>query len=216
VITVTSQILDQARVAQFNLPIHTFLGPGEKTIQQAAALQTYTVDPQGDINFPVVGKIRVAGLTRSQVKDIILQKVSKYLPDPIINLQIIQFRVTVLGEVRRPGAVEASSGRLSILDAIGAAEDLTIYGNRQNIKLIRDNNGVKSYHTFDLTSSDIFNSPYYYLQQNDVIIVEPNNTRKKESKFGMADNYRLSLFSITLSALSIIVTSTVSIIALSR
>ena len=212
-ISVAAPVLDQAQVAEFNLPANTFLAPGEKTVMQSSVLQTYWVDPQGDINFPVIGKIRLAGLTRSQAVDLIAQKVSEYLPNPIINLQIIAYKVTVLGEVFKPGPIDVPDGRVSILDALGAAGDLTIYGNRRNVLLIRDN---RSIHKFDLTSSDIFDSPYFYLQQNDVIYVEPNDSRKIESKIGLADNYRLSIFSISLSALSIIASTVIAIISLSR
>jgi len=210
-ISVAAPVLDQMQVAQFNLPANTFLSPGETTTIQTSVMQTYTVDPQGNINFPVIGKIRLAGLTRSQAIDLISQKVSGYLlTDPIVNLQIISFKVTVLGEVFKPGQVEVRDGRVSILDALGAVGDLTIYGNRKNVKLIRDNNGIKSYHTFDLTSSDIIHSPYYYLQQNDVVIVDPNNARKKESRAGQADYYRLSIVSTLLGA----VTASVAVVGL--
>ena len=212
-ISVASPVLDQTQVAQFNLPANTVLVPGETFIMQSPVLQTYTVDPQGDIHFPVLGKIRLAGLTRSQAVDLIAQKVSDYLPNPIINLQIISYKITVLGEVFKPGPVEVPDGRVSIFDALGAAGDLTIYGDRRNVLLIRDNKGI---HKFDLTSVDIFNSPYYYLQQNDVIYVEPNDTRKTESKFGIADNYRLSIITISLSTLSVITSTVIAIVSLSR
>ena len=212
-ISVASPILDQMQVAQFNLPANTVLTPGETSIMQSPVLQTYTVNPQGEIHFPILGKIQLAGLTRSQAVDLIAQKVSAYLPNPIINLQIISYKVTVLGEVFKPGTVEVPDGRVSIFDALGAVGDLTIHGDRRNVLLIRDN---KSIYKFDLTSTDIFNSPYYYLQQNDVIYVEPDDVRKMESQFGVGDNYRLSIVSMSLSTLSVIASTIIAIVSLSR
>ena len=216
-ILVTSPVLDQTQVAQFNLPANTFLATGETSISQSQAIQTYLVDPQGNINFPVIGKIRLAGLTRLQAAELISRKVSDYLPDPpIVNLQITSFRINVLGEVNRPGWVGTRDARMSIFEALGAAGDLTIYGDRRNVLLIRENNGVRNFHKFDLTSSDIFNSPYYYLRQNDMLYVMPNNIRISDSRFGMAQNYRLSVISLSIGTLSFISTVILSIITLSR
>jgi polysaccharide export outer membrane protein len=204
-ITVSAPIVDQQSVAQFNLPMTTFLTPGETTIAQSSSIQTYMVGKDGAINFPVIGKIRLLGLTKAQAMDYIGQLVSDYIESPVINLQIISFKVTVLGEVLKPGPVDVRDERVSILDAIGAAGDLTIYGDRQNVLLIRDNNGAIEHVKFDMTKSDLFTSPYYYLQQNDIVIVEPNASRKKESKFGSADTYQNSLLSLGFTAVSVIV-----------
>jgi polysaccharide export outer membrane protein len=204
-ITVSSPVLDQTQVAQFNLPINTFLTPGTTQISQSMAVQTYIVDKEGDIHFPVVGKIRLGGLKRSEAIALIAQKVSEHLPDPIINLQIISFKITVLGEVIKPGPILISDERVSIFDALGAAGDMTIHGDRKNVLLVRDNNGSQELHKLDLTQADILTSPYYYLQQNDVVYVEPNATRKKESKFGVGENYTLSILSISFTAISVLV-----------
>jgi polysaccharide export outer membrane protein len=204
-ISVSSPVLDQTQVAQFNLPLNTHLAPGETTVAQSAVVQTYIVDKDGYIHFPVLGKLKLAGLTRSQAVELIAEKVSDYLPTPIINLQIISFKVTVLGEVFKPGPVEVKDERITIFDALGAVGDLTIYGDRRNVILARENNGVKELHKLDLTKAEIFNSPYYYLQQNDVVYVEPNNTKKKESHFGAGENYTLSILSISFTAISVLV-----------
>jgi polysaccharide export outer membrane protein len=215
-ISVSAPVLDQAQVAQFNLPVNVYLSPGELTTTQSMALQTYAVDMEGCINFPVVGKIRLAGLTRMQAVDLVAQKVSAYLPDPVINFQMLSYKVTVIGEVTKPGQVNVNDGRISIFEALGAAGDLTIHGDRRNVMLIRETAGGKEYYRFDLTASAIFDSPYYYLQQNDVLYVSPNNTRKLESRLGLVDNYRLSVISTTLGALSILTSTIVTIISLSK
>jgi polysaccharide export outer membrane protein len=203
-ITISAPVLDQQSVAQFNLPMITFLTPGETTISQPNSVQTYTVRKDGAIAFPVLGKIYLTGLTKSQAIEHISRLISDYVANPIVNLQILSFRVTVLGEVARPGPISVRNERISVVDALGAAGDLTIYGERQNILLIRDNNGTIEYAKFDLTKADLFASPYYYLQQDDVLVVSSNKTRKQDSKYGAADSYRNSLVYIFFSAISIV------------
>ena len=219
-ITVTAPVLDQESVAQFNLPLTAYLTLGEKgttDIQQSPAIQTYIVDKDGTINFPVIGRISLAGLTLSQATDHISKAVSNYVKEPVINLKIMSFKVTVLGEVLKPGPIPVNQEKISILDAIGAAGDMTIFGDRKNVLLIRENNdGTQSFIRFDLTSSDLFSSPYYYLQQNDKVIVEPNRTRQLDSRFGAADGYRLSVISMIIGVLSIITSTTITIVSLRK
>lgn len=219
-ITVSAPVLDQEAVAQFNLPMTAYLTQGERganSVQQSSVIQTYIVDRDGTVNYPVIGRIALSGLTVSQAIESIRQSVSNYVKDPVINLRIMSFKVTVLGEVTKPGSIAVNQEKISILDAIGAAGDLTIFGDRTNVLLIRENNdGSIENIRFDLTSSDLFSSPYYYLQQNDKIIVEPNRTRQLDSKFGTADGYRLSVFSMVFSAISIIASTTIAIISLRK
>ena len=219
-ITVTAPVLNQATVAQFNLPMTSYLSMGETgdaNIQQSPTAQTFTVDFDGSINYPVVGKIALAGLTKSQAIENIKNLVSNHTDNPIITLKIMSFNVSVLGEVLKPGTIPVKQEKMSILDAISAAGDLTIHANRQNILLIRENDsGIPDIHRFDLTKSDIFSSPYYYLQQNDKIVVEPNKTRQLESKYGVADGYKFSMYSMVFSAISIITSSTIAIISFLR
>ena len=126
------------------------------------------------------------------------EKISAYVKSPIVTIQIRNFKVSVLGEVNKPGTVNVPNERLSVLDALGMAGDLTIYGNRTNVLLIRDNNGKKEYHRFDLTSAETLTSPFYYLRQNDVLYVEPNKARKGNGQFNV------SLASTIISALSVL------------
>lgn len=219
-ITVTAPVFNQAMVAQFNLPLTSFLTTsvaGENSVQQSASIQTYIVDHDGTINFPVIGRIPLAGLKKSQAIEKIKNLVSAHVDNPVITLKIMSFSVTVLGEVLKPGTIPIKQEKMSVLDAIGAAGDLTIYGNRENILLIRENdNGVPEFHKIDLTKSDLFTSPYYYLQQNDKIIVEPNLTRQLDSKYGVADGYKLSIYSMIFSAISIVASTTVAIISIGK
>ena len=215
-ITVTAPVLNQVQVAQFNLPMMSYLTYGEEVgVAQSIFAPTYTVDYDGAIKFPVVGRIAIAGLTKSQAIEKIKGLVSPYIDEePVVNIKIMSFTVTVLGEVSKPGPIPVTQEKISILEAIGAAGDLTLYGNRENVLLIRENdNGPDEYIRFDLTKSDIFTSPYYYLQQNDKIIVEPNRTRQLDSKYGVADGYKFSILSMVFSAVSIVASTAVAIIS---
>ena len=217
-ITVSSPTLNQEQVAQFNLPTTSYLAPGENVAMQSTTLQTYIVDKNGEVNYPVIGKVKVGGHTLSEAVDVVTARVAEYLNDPIININILSFKVSVLGEVRNPGPVVVTNSRMSILDAVGAAGDLTIFGNRKNVRLIRDNNGQLEYAYLDLTnySKELFSSPYFYLQQNDVIIVDPNDTRKKDSRYGQSDSYKLSLFGSVVGAISVVASTIIAIISISK
>lgn len=137
----------------------------------------YLVDEKGTIDFPVIGTISVAGFTIAQVKIFLKEKLSIYLKDPIINIQLLNFKVTVLGDVGSPGIKTFNSNRVTLLDAIGASSDLTLFGKRKNILLIRDFQGVKTFNRIDITKADFVNSPYYYLDQNDVIYIESRKAK---------------------------------------
>ena len=215
-ITVSSPTLNQEEVAQFNLPTTSYLAPGESATVQSTTLQTYIVDKNGEVNYPVIGKVKIGGHTLLEAIDVVAAKVSEYLEDPIINISILSFKVSVLGDVNEPGPVAVNNSRISILEAIAAAGDLTIYGNRKNVKLIRDNDGQREYAVLDLTlGEELFSSPYFYLQQNDVIYIESNDTRKKESRYGQADSYKLSLFGSALGVLSVIASTIIAITSIS-
>lgn len=206
-ITVSSPQIDQAEVAQFNLPMNTFLAPGETIIAQSAAVQTYTVDKYGNINFPTVGKLNLSGKTKSEAVDYIAEKISAYVEEPIVNLQIISYKVTVIGQVLTPGTIKVTDERMTIFEALGAAGDMTIHGNRKNVKVVRENNGKKEEAILDLTKSNILSSPYYYLQQNDIVYVEPNKAKKKESLVGTADTSQIQALSIVFTAITAVATT---------
>lgn len=216
-ITVSASTLNQEKVAQFNLPAVSYMPSTETRTQSNPSLQTYIVDTNGKINFPVIGEITLAGLTRSQAIEHLKKLISNYIDDPIINLRFTSFSIIIFGEVRSPGALYFNSDKISILDAIGVAGDLTMYGNRKNILLIRENSdGTFERTRFDLTSSDLFSSPYYYLKQNDKIFVEPNKTRQSDSKYGAADGFKMSVISMAFSAISVITSTTLAIISLRK
>ena len=146
-------------------------------------MQTYLIDINGNIEFPVLGSIKLEGLSRVQATEMLKGKLSEYLRDPIVNIRLINFTVTILGEVNAPGTFTVQNERISLNDAIGLAGDLTIYGKRNNVLLIREIDGQKRYAKFDLTSVNVLNSPNFYLTQNDVIYIEPNKAKVRSSSY---------------------------------
>ena len=141
----------------------------------------YLVDPKGNINLPLVGEVHVAGLTKTEAIQLLQKEISKFVTDPIVNIRILNYKISIFGEVARPGIYTVTDERISIPQAIALAGDLTIYGERHNVQLIRLENGERKFYYFDLTSPDIFSSPNYYLLQNDVLYVTPNGTKVRSS-----------------------------------
>jgi polysaccharide export outer membrane protein len=143
------------------------------------ALGGYLVNDQGNIMFPVLGSLKAEGLTKTALQDTISHILSdrRLLLDPIVSVRNLSFRVTVLGEVLRPGVVNVPSEKISLLEALGSAGDLTIYANRKNVLLIREENNQRTFKVMNLNSDEIFSSPYFYLKPNDVVYVEPNRTK---------------------------------------
>jgi polysaccharide export outer membrane protein len=146
-------------------------------------VQTYLIDINGNIEFPVLGTLKMQDLSRVEATEMLKVKLTEYIVDPIVNIRLVNFTVTVLGEVNKPGTFTIQNERLSLNDALGLAGDLTIYGKRNNVLLIREVDGQKRYAKFDLNSVNVVNSPNYYLTQNDVIYIEPNNARVRQSSY---------------------------------
>jgi len=160
----------------------------------------FLVDKNGEIDLSVVGKVKVTGLTTFQARELIKQKAEIVYTSPNVQVRFANFKVTILGEVARPASYVIPNEKVSVLDALGLAGDLTIFGRRENVTLIRDNNGKKEFARLDLNSKEIFNSPYYYLRQNDVLYIEPN-----KGKAASLNQARTQTFAIIGSALSVLV-----------
>lgn len=141
----------------------------------------YLVDQDGNIDMPVIGKLKVAGLNRNEVTDQLKEKLKGYLNSPIVNIRILNFKVTVLGDVKSPGTFTIPNERVTLLEALGIAGDLNITAKRKNVLVIRDTDGKKTEVRVDLTSKELFSSPVYYLNQNDLIYVEPNRAKMNSS-----------------------------------
>lgn len=155
--------------------------------------------------MPVIGKLHVAGMTVEELRDKLTEIAHREAAsDALVQVELINFTVVVAGEVNSPRIVYISKNRYSILEAIGAAGDLTPYGERSRVLLIREEDGKKIYKRLDLNSSDILNSPYFYLRQNDYIYVEPNNIREENAKYNQNNSYKLTVISTIVSAASVI------------
>lgn len=201
-ITVTSRVPSAS--AMYNVPL---ANPATRDVianMSQPQQQTYIVDTNGDIDFPVLGRLHVAGMTTQELKDDLVKRISVNVAEPIVRVQLVNFRINVLGDVRNPGAIAVKKERYSILDALADVGDLTQYGERNNVLLIREEDGKKIYQRFDLNSSDILKSPYFYLKQNDVIYVEPNEIRKENAKYNQYSSYKISVISTIVSASSVI------------
>jgi polysaccharide biosynthesis/export protein len=193
---------DPAAVAPFNQMTTINTTANQQTISPYHP--TYTVNDSGEVNMPIIGDVKLAGLTRSEAVTLLKNKLSKYIVNPGVNVNFANFRVTVLGEVARPGSFIVPSERLTLLDALGLAGDLTIKGKRENIIIIRESNNQKEQFVVDLTSQAVLNSPAYYLAQNDVIYVEPNSAQVAASKFTPNYSLWISLAGVVISVLSVL------------
>lgn len=179
------------------------------SMQSRPALQNYLVDNDGYINFPVFGRILVKDMTKKDLEAYLLKRLEPAFSAelPIVTIRIVNYSVNVLGEVNSPGKVLSPNESLSIFDALALANDMTIYGMRNNVKVMReDSDGTKSFYTLNLNDKNIIYSPGYFLEQNDVVYVEPNNARANSSKYGAAESFRLSSISVLLTLVSMAVT----------
>lgn len=181
-LTIDVSALDPEAARPFNLPAVTY-NSNLLYAQGNLKMQTYLINANGEIEFPVLGTLKLAGLSRSQATVFLKEKLSEYIKDPIVNIRLANFTVTILGEVKTPGTFNIQDERISVLEAIGLAGDLTIYGKRNNVFIIREVDGQKRFAKLDLTSISMVNSPSYYLEQNDIIYVEPNEAKIRSSKF---------------------------------
>ena len=208
-LTITVSTLDPNAARPFNLIVsNTFAANNSLTTGQGS-LQTYLVDNSGNINFPVIGKVAVQGLTKEEIQDLLAEKIKPYLSateNPIVTVKMASYRVTVLGEVARPGVIPVTTEKMSILEALAQAGDLTIYGRRDNVILLReDATGQKHHVRLNLNDANLINSPYYYLQQNDQIYVEPNKVKAKTSEISQSTTIWFTLTGTLVSLASLIV-----------
>ena len=207
-LTITVSTTNDEAATPFNLTVPTPYTVNSRSTYSQAMLQTYLVDNAGNINFPILGSIHVGGLTKSQAEKMIQDQIKPFMAEaenPIVTVRMPGYQISVIGEVARPGTFTVSREKISILEALAQAGDLTIYGQRKNVQLIReDSTGQKSIHIFDLTDANIINSPYFYLQQNDVIYVTPNKVKAQNSSVGSMTTLWFSATSILSSLTSLL------------
>jgi len=204
IITVSAPDMDAAR--PYNLMIETrpIRGVSDINLSSNSQQQTYLVDPDGNIELPILGRQHVAGMTRAELVDHLRSLIIKDVRDPIINIRIVNFKVTVLGEVNRPGSYTIDGERVTLPEALGLAGDMTIYGKRKDVIVLRETNGKKEHRMIDLTSIESLNSDFYYLKQNDVVYVSPNNALVQSSKFNRNASVYTSVASLLISVLVLI------------
>lgn len=207
ILTITVSTINKEAAAPFNL---TVLSSGSNNmLSTQPVLQTYLVDNEGTIEFPVIGTIYVSGLTKKECEAMILEKIRPYLAEsekPIVTVRMSSYSISVLGEVARPGSFQVSREKINVFEALAQAGDMTIYGVRDRVRIIReDATGNKEIHLLDLTDANIINSPYYYLKQNDIVYVEPSNVKKQNARVGSMTTLWVSSTSILVSVASLIV-----------
>jgi polysaccharide biosynthesis/export protein len=151
---------------------------GNNTVIADKINEGYLVDKDGFINFPVIGKVQLAGLTKEQAMDKMTSAIKEHVKNPIVNIRFLNFKVTVIGEVAKPATFTVPTEKINVLEALGLAGDMTAYGRRENVLIIREKDGVRSTSRINLNNKDVLNSQYFYLQQNDIVYVEPDNKVK--------------------------------------
>ncbi|WP_299435555.1 polysaccharide biosynthesis/export family protein [uncultured Maribacter sp.] len=177
-LSITVSSINPQAAEMFNLS-NNFSTQSSTTAGNTTRVSGYLVDQDGAIRFPVLGKIEAAGKTKKELREEITSILvdRKLLIEPIVDIRYLNYKISILGEVKNPSVINIPNEKISLLEALGLAGDITIYGRRDNISLIREQNGIKRVIKIDLTTNEIFNSPYYYLKSNDIIYVEPNSAK---------------------------------------
>ena len=194
----------------FNLTVASNAGIAVSTssyVTTQAVLQPYLVDNEGNINFPVLGELKLGGLTKREAEQLIIDKLKPYMKEtPIVTVRMVNYKISVIGEVTRPGTFTISNEKVNLLEALAMAGDMTVYGLRDNVKLIReDANGKQQIVTLDLNKAETILSPYYWLQQNDIVYVTPNKAKARNSDVGNSTSLWFSATSILVSIVSLLV-----------
>ena len=204
---------EQAVAYDFNLPIQpsaTSENSGEDIFSSGVGRQTYQVNKKGEIDFPFLGSIKVSGYTKDELEVYFKESLRKFLKvDPIVTIRLLNFRISILGEVRKPGQYSVSKDHLNILEALTLAGDMSLYGKRDNVRLMRlMPDGDLKIVQLDISSADIVSSPYFYLHQDDMLYVQPNKTLARSSDIGSQTNILFNVASILISLASLIVVIT--------
>ena len=194
----------------FNLTVASNAGIAVSTssyVTTQPVLQPYLVDNEGNINFPVLGELKLGGLTKREAEQLIIDKLKPYMKEtPIVTVRMVNYKISVIGEVTRPGTFTIANEKVNLLEALAMAGDMTVYGLRDNVKLIReDANGKQQIVTLDLNKAETILSPYYWLQQNDIVYVTPNKAKARNSDVGNSTSLWFSATSILVSIVSLLV-----------
>ena len=203
-LNITITALDIEAVRPFNLAAVTYATSSNSAIG-VAQQQSYLVDTNGEIDFPVLGKLKIGGLTRDETINLLKDKLSPdYIKEPNVNIRIANYKISVMGDVQRPGSYNIPNERITILDALALAGDLNISGQRNNILIIREEGNKKVQYQVDLRSNNVLTSPVYYLQQNDVVYVEPNYAKIQSASANSNTSLVISISSVLIAILTIL------------
>ena len=208
-LTINVNAINPEAAIPFNLPLAPVATNGVGGIYNTVGTQTYLVDIEGNINFPVLGKVHISGYTRIELEKMLKDKIHpQYITEePIVTVRFVNYTVSVLGEVLRPGQYQFPSEKVSLLDALAMAGDLTIYGRRANVLLKRENaDGSNFFVRLNLQDKNLALSPYFYMQQNDVIYVEPNRARGNSSSIGSTESMSISIVGTLISVSTLLIT----------
>ncbi|PKR79948.1 sugar transporter [Brumimicrobium salinarum] len=198
---------DQESALPFNFPIMTNTYSSNQGYTQGTPAKTgYLIDDEGMVNLPVLGRTHLGGKSRSEATQYLENELRAYLSNPVVNIQIQNYKITVLGDVKRPGTFNIPNERITLLEAIGLSSDLDITGMRNNVLVIREDEGQKKQYRIDLTTDEVLYSPVYYLQQNDVVYVEPNRAKRSQGTFWRSSGgILISLTSLVITTITLIV-----------
>ena len=209
-LNITINTTDPQAAAPFNLTMQTYnnIAQSNASTTSQPALQQYLVDNAGEIDFPVIGRLQVGGLTKNAAENLIREQLRPYLKEiPIVTVRMSNYKISVLGEVNSPGTFTINNEKVNIFEALAMAGDMTVYGLRDNVRLIReDADGHQHIITLNMNRADIIQSPYYYLQQNDILYVTPNKTKAKTADISASTTIWFSVVGTLVSLASMIIT----------
>jgi len=203
ILSISVSAIDQQAVLPFNLPV-VAINNISGSVNGIAKQQGYLVNANSSIVFPIIGEINLKNLTLVDARVLVSKELEAYIKEPIVNIEIINYQITVLGDVAKPGTFKINNERVSLLQAIGFAGGMNIQGKRNNVLIIRENQGKKTYKRVDLRKMEVLNSEYYYLKQNDVVYIEPNKTKINSSKYGPAVSVSVSIASVLITLISVL------------
>ncbi|MCL1938753.1 MAG: polysaccharide biosynthesis/export family protein [Candidatus Azobacteroides sp.] len=213
VLGIVVNVVGQPAVAyDFNLPLQPAATTDNSSdyVDQGVGRQTYMVNKEGQIDFPVLGAVKVSGLTQAELERYLKMALRAYLKvEPVVTVRMMNFRITILGEVQRPGQYSVSKDHVSVLEALALAGDMTIYGKRDDVRLIREMpNGEVKIVSMDISKAQIVSSPYFYLHQNDQLYVVPNSAKAKSADIGSQTSLWFSIASVAFTVFNIVVSLT--------
>lgn len=207
-LTITVSTTDPQASVPFNLTVQSAASLNSNNLTTQPTLQQYLVNNEGEIDFPVLGKLKISGMTKNKCEAMLRDRLAPYLKEnPIVNVRMVNYKISVLGEVKSPGTFTVSNEKVNVLEALAMAGDMTVYGVRDNVKLVRETaDGGRDIQELNLNDANLIRSPYFYLQQNDILYVSPNKTAARNSDIGNSTTLWISATSILVSIASLLVT----------